>query len=68
MINKETSNPECMCGLQSDIVEIKRTLKKLNKKLDRLLEERETAVAMTLRTFPEILSRKGARHILIERC
>ncbi len=37
-----------MCGLQSDMVEIKQMLKKLNKKLDRLLEERETAVTMEL--------------------
>lgn len=59
-----------MCGLQSDIVEIKRTLKKLNKKLDNLLEERETAVAMalserSLRSFlekePDIYSLKDVK-------
>jgi len=49
-----------MCGLQSDIVEIKLTLKKLNKKLDRLLEERETAVAMALseRSLKSFLERE----------
>ncbi len=59
-----------MCGLQSDIVEIKQTLKKLNKKLDRLLEESETAVAMalserSLRSFlerePDIYSLKDVK-------
>jgi hypothetical protein len=37
-----------MCGLQSDIVEIKHMIRNLNKRLDRLLNERETAVIMTL--------------------
>ncbi len=37
-----------MCGLQSDMVEIKRMLKKLNKKLDKLLEEGEVSAAMAL--------------------
>jgi hypothetical protein len=37
-----------MCGLQSDIGDIKKMLLTLNKKLDRLLDERETVVAMAL--------------------
>ncbi len=37
-----------MCGLQSDIGEIKQMMRKLNKKLDRLLNERETVVTMAL--------------------
>ncbi len=40
-----------MCGLQSDIGDIKKMLRNLNKKLDRLLDERETVAAMALSEY-----------------
>ena len=60
----------CMCGLQSDMGEIKQMLRKLNKKLDRLLDQRETVVAMALSEHslgsflerePNIYSRKDIK-------
>lgn len=59
-----------MCGLQSDIGEIKQMLRKLNEKLDKLLDERETVIAMalsedSLRSFleqePDIYSTKDVK-------
>jgi hypothetical protein len=40
-----------MCGLQTDIGDIKKMLRNLNKKLDRLLDERETLAAMALSEY-----------------